>query len=255
MPPAADADDPHAPPSPSLPTSRPTRVRVGVVIPALNEEASIGLVLGDLPWSRVDAVVVADNGSTDATAERARAAGAHVVHAARRGYGSACLAGIAALPPCDIVAFLDADYSDHPDELPTLLAPLLEGRAELVIGSRALGERERGALLPQQRFGNWLATRLMRLLWRAEVTDLGPFRAVTSEALRALEMSDPDFGWTVEMQVKALQRGLRVVEVPVSYRRRVGVSKIAGTLSGTLRAGHKILTTIARLWWRERRAR
>jgi len=229
--------------------------RVGVVIPALNEEASIGLVLADLPWPRLTAVIVADNGSTDATAERARAAGATLVHASRRGYGSACLAGIAALPPCEFVVFLDADYSDHPDELPALLAPLLEGRAELVIGSRALGRSEAGALLPQQRFGNWLATRLMRLLWRVDVTDLGPFRAITRDALRTLEMCDPDFGWTVEMQVKAVQRGLRVVEVPVSYRRRVGVSKIAGTLDGTLRAGHKILFTIARLWWRERRRR
>ncbi|GJM20976.1 MAG: glycosyl hydrolase [Planctomycetota bacterium] len=221
--------------------------RVGVVIPALDEQDSIGLVLGDLPWQLLQQVVVADNGSRDATVERARAAGAEVVHAARRGYGSACLAGLAALRDCDVVAFLDADYSDHPDELPSLLAPLFEGRAELVIGSRALGHSEPGALLPQQRFGNWLATRLMRALWKIDVSDLGPFRAISREALERLDMCDPDFGWTVEMQVKAAQHNLRVLEVPVSYRRRIGHSKIAGTLTGTLKAGHKILSTIAKL--------
>jgi len=228
----------------------PRDAAVSVVIPALDEEASIGAVLADLPAALVREVVVVDNGSTDATAARAREAGARVVAEPRRGYGQACLTGLAALRPCDVVAFLDADHSDHPDELPAVVAPILAGRADLVIGSRALGRAEPGALLPQQRFGNWLATRLIRLLWGARCTDLGPFRAISREALERLGMRDRDFGWTVEMQVRAIQEGLRVVEVPVSYRRRVGVSKIAGTVGGTLRAGVKILWTIAALRWR-----
>jgi len=222
---------------------------VDVVIPALDEEASLPLVLADLPRELVRRVVVADNGSRDGTARVAREGGATVVAAPRRGYGSACLAGLDHLrrtgPPA-IVAFVDADYSDHPDELPLLLAPLLAGRADLVVGSRALGARERGALLPQARAGNAVACLLIRLLYGHRYTDLGPFRAARWEALERLGMSDPDFGWTAEMQVKALARGLRVAEVPVSYRRRVGVSKITGTVRGTLRAGYKILWTVLR---------
>jgi glycosyltransferase involved in cell wall biosynthesis len=179
----------------------------------------------------------------------ARAAGAEVVRASRQGYGSACLAGLdhvrrSGAP--DIVVFVDADYSDHPEELPALVAPILAGEADLVIGSRALGRREPGALLPQARFGNLLACWMIRVLYRHHCTDLGPFRAASWPALESLQMRDPDFGWTAEMQVKALRRGLRVVEVPVSYRRRVGVSKITGTVSGTVRAGYKIITTILR---------
>jgi len=222
---------------------------VDVVIPALDEEASLPLVLADLPRELVRRVVVADNGSRDGTARVAAEAGATVVAAPRRGYGSACLAGLDHLrrsgPPA-IVAFVDADYSDHPDELPLLLSPLLAGRADLVIGSRALGSREKGALLPQARAGNVVACLLIRLLYGHRYTDLGPFRAARWEALERLGMSDPDFGWTAEMQVKALAAGLRVAEVPVSYRRRVGVSKITGTVSGTLRAGYKILWTVLR---------
>ncbi len=229
---------------------------VDVIIPAFNEEASIGKVLGDLPTERLRSVVVADNGSTDATARAAAAAGATVVAAPQRGYGSACLAAIghlaAADPPPHIVVFLDADYSDHPDELPRVIEPLVRGEADLVVGSRALGARERGALVPQARFGNWLSTRLIRWLYGVRMTDLGPFRAILWNRLVELEMADRDFGWTVEMQVKAASAGLGYREVPVSYRRRIGASKISGTLSGSVRAGWKILYTIFRL--RRRRA-
>lgn len=227
-------------------------VRVDVVIPALDEEASLPLVLADLtalPAGAVRRVVVADNGSADGTARVAREGGAVVVEAPRPGYGSACLAGLAHLrahDPPDVVVFLDADYSDHPDELPRLVAPLLTGEADLVIGSRILGERERGALLPQARAGNLVACTLIRLLYGHRYTDLGPFRAVRWPALERLGMADPDFGWTAEMQVKALRHGLRVTEVPISYRRRVGVSKITGTVKGTLLAGYKILWTVLR---------
>ncbi|HUO86674.1 MAG TPA: glycosyltransferase family 2 protein, partial [Thermoanaerobaculia bacterium] len=190
-----------------------------------------------------------DNGSSDGTARVARAAGAVVVAAPRRGYGSACLAGLEWLrahDPPDVVCFLDADHSDHADELPWVIGPILAGDADLVIGSRVLGRREPGALLPQARAGNLVACLLIRLLYRHRYTDLGPFRAIRWTALERLAMADPDFGWTAEMQVKALRHGLRVREVPVSYRRRTGVSKITGTVSGTLRAGHKILWTVLR---------
>lgn len=222
---------------------------IDVVIPAFDEEASIGLVLDSIPRPPVRRVVVADNNSTDATAAVARDRGAIVVSASRQGYGSACLAGMGYLRRSDspeIVVFLDADYSDHPEELPRLVEPIVDDRADLVIGSRVLGDREPGALLPQARAGNLVACLLMRLLYGHRFTDLGPFRAVRWTTLEALEMEDPDFGWTAEMQVKALKRGVRVKEVPVSYRKRVGVSKITGTLRGTLRAGYKILWTIVR---------
>jgi glycosyltransferase involved in cell wall biosynthesis len=222
---------------------------VDVVIPALNEEASLPLVLAALPRPPVRRVVVADNGSRDGTARVAREGGAVVVPAARRGYGSACLAALDHLRshgPPDIVVFVDADYSDHPEELPHLIAPLLTGDADVVIGSRVLGEREPGALLPQARAGNLVACTLIRLLYGHRYTDLGPFRAALWPALERLGMADPDFGWTAEMQVKALRHGLRVAEVPVSYRRRVGVSKITGTVVGTVRAGYKILWTVLR---------
>ena len=220
--------------------------RISLVIPALNEEDSLPLVLKALPPGVLHEVVVADNGSTDRTAEVARTHGARVVTESRRGYGSACLAGIAALEDPDIVAFLDGDFSDDPSELPAVLAPILEGRADLVIGSRMTGPREKGALLPQALFGNWLATALIRMFWGERFTDLGPFRAIRADSLRALAMADRDFGWTVEMQVKAARQGLRCTEVPVSYRRRVGESKITGTVRGTVLASHKILSTIFR---------
>ncbi|HMA19007.1 MAG TPA: glycosyltransferase family 2 protein [Thermoanaerobaculia bacterium] len=222
-------------------------MRAAVIIPVFNERESLPLVLADLPRDHVSEIIVVDNGSTDGTSSVVRDSAVTTVREERRGYGSACLAGIAALESSrpDVVVFLDGDYSDHPEELPRLLDGIEQG-ADLVIGSRTLGSREPGALLPQARFGNALACSLIRLLLRHRYTDLGPFRAIRWEALQRLEMADRDFGWTVEMQVKAVIEGLRIAEIPVSYRRRVGVSKITGTLSGTLRAGSKILRTIAR---------
>lgn len=220
-------------------------LRIGLVIPALDEAASIGLVVRSVPpW--VDRVVVADNGSSDQTAEVAAAAGAQVVREPRRGYGSACLAGAEAVRDCDVVVFADADGSDDLAEMNRVVAPILTGHAALVIGSRVRGRAEKGALTPQQRFGNALACLLIRLRWRVRFTDLGPFRAVTRQALDRLAMADPDYGWTVEMQVKAAQSSMAVVEVPVSYRRRIGRSKISGTVRGVLAAGAKILWVIAR---------
>jgi glycosyltransferase involved in cell wall biosynthesis len=232
---------------------RPGRTRrVGLVIPAWNEEAALPLVLGELPSGLFARVVVADNGSTDRTAELARAGGAEVVHEPRRGYGSACLAGLAALArpgpdgaaplgPGDAVAFVDADHSDYPEDLAAVLAPLLAGDADLVIGSRILGGAGLDALLPQAWFGNRLACFLMRLLFGVRASDLGPMRAIRVDALEHLGLGDRTFGWTIEMQLKAHAAGLRVREVPVRYRPRIGTSKITGTLSGTVRAGFKIL--------------
>jgi glycosyltransferase involved in cell wall biosynthesis len=222
--------------------------RISVIIPVFNEQDGIVSILRDIPKGLVSEVIVVDNGSTDRTAQLAGQAGARVVREARRGYGSACLAGIGAADRPEILVFLDGDYSDHPEEMPLLLDPILRGEADLVIGSRMLGRRERGALMPQARFGNWLATRLIRLLFGVRFTDLGPFRAVTREALGRIGMRDTTFGWTAEMQVKAARLGLRTAEAPVSYRRRKGVSKITGTVSGTVKAGYKILYTIFRYW-------
>jgi glycosyltransferase involved in cell wall biosynthesis len=247
-------------PSPlSTPKSTP-ELSIVVIIPAFNEASSISTVLEHIPSQlpleapHCISVIVVDNNSTDDTAERAGSAGALVVHEARRGYGSACLRGIATaammLPKPDIVVFLDGDYSDTPEEMAALVPPVAKGEVELMIGSRVLGIRcgkvERGALLPQARFGNTLATRLIAWLWGVHFTDLGPFRVITWEALEHLQMADTNFGWTVEMQIKAALYGLRCAEVPVSYRKRVGVSKITGTISGTIKAGTKILWTIAR---------
>ncbi len=226
---------------------------IDVIIPAYNEEASIGLVVAELPHALLREVIVCNNNSRDRTAEVAAAAGATVVHEARAGYGSACLRGmqhIAARPASehpDIVVFIDGDHSDYPEQLPELVAPILNAGYDLVIGSRARGEAEAGSMTLPQVFGNWLATNLIRWLYGYEFTDLGPFRAIRYSSLVALRMRDPDFGWTVEMQVRAAKAGMKCTEVPVGYRRRIGVSKISGTVRGTVLAGHKILWTIFKL--------
>lgn len=223
-----------------------------VIIPALNEEHSIGQVIQEIPQGLVREVIVANNGSTDRTAAVARAFGATVVDQPLPGYGNACLMAMEYLraKPApehpDIVVFLDGDHSDYPAEMPALLRPILEAGDDLVIGSRALGNAEPGAMQPQQVFGNWLATSLIRLFWGYRFTDLGPFRAVRWHQLLALGMADKNYGWTVEMQVKAALHHLRCSEVPVNYRRRIGVSKVSGTLKGSVRAGHKILLVIFR---------
>jgi len=221
---------------------------IDVIIPAYNEEESIGLVLNDIPAGLVRQVVVANNNSTDRTAERAEEAGAVVVDQPEQGYGAACLMAIetslSSNPPPDILVFLDADYSDHPEEMPLLLEPILSGRVEMVIGSRALGHREKGSMMPQQVFGNRLATSLMKIIYGSTFTDLGPFRAITRKAYEEIGMVDRNFGWTVEMQVKALKKNIATAEIPVSYRRRKGVSKVSGTVKGSILAGYKIIYTI-----------
>jgi len=222
--------------------------RVALIIPALDEEQTIGATLDELAGEQLAQVIVVDNGSRDRTAEVAWARGANVIVEPRRGYGQACLAGVAALGSgVDIVAFMDADGSDDPADLDRLTAPIARGDADLVIGSRVLGERERGSLAPQQRLGNRLATLLLHVLFGARHTDLGPFRAIRRDALARLGMSDTNFGWTIEMQIKARRAHLRVVEVPVRHRRRRGgESKISGSLRGSILAGAKILWTILR---------
>jgi glycosyltransferase involved in cell wall biosynthesis len=233
-----------------LPTRPPV---IDVIIPAYNEEESIALVVNELPKTVVRDIIVCNNNSKDATAKVARNAGAVVVDESRPGYGSACLRGmahIAARPASehpDIIVFIDGDHSDYPEQLPELVAPIFNDGVDLVIGSRALGDLEPGSMQPQQIFGNWLATSLIKLIYGVEFTDLGPFRAIRYDKLVALGMCDPDFGWTVEMQVRAAKAGLTSVEVPVRYRNRIGVSKISGTLRGTILAGHKILWTIFKL--------
>jgi glycosyltransferase involved in cell wall biosynthesis len=223
-----------------------------LIIPALDEEDTIGEVVAAVDREIVDRIIVADNDSRDATAERAAEAGATVVREPRRGYGSACLAAIRAAPEAEILVFLDGDGSDDPTEIPQLLAALLDTGADLAIGSRTLGRAEPGALTTVQRFGNALTCGLVRLFWGARFTDLGPFRAITREAYDLIEMSDPDFGWTIEMQVKAAQHRLATVEVPVSRRvRRGGESKVTGNVVGSYRAGKRILGYVAEAKLRE----
>lgn len=228
---------------------------VAVVIPALDEEAALPGVLDGLRRAAREGfslreIVVADNGSTDRTADVAEACGARVVHEPRRGYGAACLAALAALrsAPPDVVVFIDADGSDEPAELSDVMRPIVDGRADLVIGSRLLGRAEPGALTPVQSFGNGLSAVLMRFFYGARFSDLGPFRAIRWSSLERLGMRDRDYGWTVEMQTRALRAGLACVEVPVTYRRRAGGrSKVAGTVRGVVGAGWKILFTIFRV--------
>ncbi len=220
--------------------------KISVIIPAYNEEESLPHVLNDLPRDRLHQIIVVDNRSTDRTSEVASANGATVVYEKRQGYGQACLSGMDALDNPDIVVFLDGDYSDFPEEIDLLLAPILKGEADFIVGSRMILEESRKALLPQARYGNQLAVFLIRLFFGHRFTDLGPFRAIRYESLQAIGMRDKNFGWTVEMQIKAVQKELRIREVPVRYRMRIGVSKITGTVSGTLKAGTKIIYTIFR---------
>ena len=221
-----------------------------LIIPALNEADSIGPLLAQVPIGLFSQIIVVDNGSRDSTAEVARASGADVVWEPRLGYGRACLAGLARVRSGTTgVVFMDADLSDDPADLGPLTAALRSGSWDLVIGSRVLGNRESGSLTALQRFGNWLATRLIRCLWGASFTDLGPLRALRMDAIRRLDLRDPSFGWNVEMQAKAARLRLRATEVPVSYRRRrFGKSKISGTLQGSMAAGIQILVTVYRCW-------
>lgn len=224
---------------------------VDVIIPAYNEEQSIPFVLDDIPKSSVRHIIVANNNSSDSTAEKAKAHGAIVVDEPRAGYGAACLKGmeyIARLDVApDIVVFLDGDYSDYPEQLPVLVDAILSKDYDLVIGSRNLGVMEPGAMKPQQIFGNWLATCLIKMIYKYSFTDLGPFRAIKYDKLLELEMADRDYGWTVEMQVKAAKNKFRCGEVPMDYKNRIGKSKVSGTVKGTILAGHKILWTIFKL--------
>lgn len=230
-------------------------MKIDVIIPAYNEEQSVGKVIQCIPKPPVDTVIVVNNASSDRTAAIARQQGARVVDEPVRGYGQACLRGIREADGADIVVFLDADFSDSPEEMTALIEPIVTGEADLVIGSRTRGEREPGALPPHARFGNLLACFLIRHLFGERFTDLGPFRAIRKTSLDALGMRDADYGWTVEMQTRAAMMGLRCREVPVSYRKRIGQSKISGTFSGSVRAGTKILWTIARVALEGRRMR
>ena len=221
---------------------------IRVIIPAYNEEKAIGLVIDEIPEGLVSEVIVADNNSTDNTPEVAKSHGATVVRQPLKGYGNACLKGMEHIANSetqpDIIVFLDGDHSDYPEKMTDLVRPIIEENVHLVIGSRALGQSERGSLTIPQRFGNWLATRLLKIFYGAKYTDLGPFRAIRHDSLLKLDMQDRTFGWTVEMQLKIAKLSLPFVEIPVDYRKRVGKSKISGTISGTLMAGHKILYTI-----------
>lgn len=221
---------------------------IGVIIPAFNEEHAVGLVVDEIPKHLVREIVVVDNNSTDKTALVAAEHGATALSEKRQGYGWACTKAIeyfqASASPPDIVVFLDADHSDYPEEMVDVLKPILEDGYDMVIGSRALGQRESGSMTPQQVFGNWLATTLMRWFYGIRFTDLGPFRAIRFDKLLALKMSEMTYGWTVEMQVKAVKQGMKCCEVPVNYRQRIGFSKVSGTVKGTIGAGYKILVTI-----------
>ena len=223
------------------------KAAVNVIIPALNESAAISKVIGDIP-DFVQEIIVVDNGSTDTTAEMAKNAGATVLHESKKGYGYACLKGLDYLKnldqKTDIVVFLDGDYSDYPEQISDVIAPITDNNMDFVLGSRKKNLSEKGAMQPQQRFGNWLATRLMTLFFNSKFTDLGPFRAIKYEVLISLDMRDQTYGWTVEMQLKILKQKFTYCEVPVKYRNRIGVSKVSGTLKGTIFAGVKILSWI-----------
>ena len=225
-----------------------TNGNVYVIIPAYNEEKSIAKVILDVPKNLVKEIIVGNNNSNDNTALEAKNAGATVVDAPISGYGNACLKGIDYLKDKakadDIIVFMDGDYSDYPEEIVKIIAPIQNNKADLVIGSRTLGIKERGAMTLPQEFGNWLATRLIKLFYGVKFTDLGPFRAITWGNLMTINMQDKTYGWTVEMQIKAAKSGLKSVEVPVTYRKRIGVSKVSGTLKGVILAGYKIIWMI-----------
>lgn len=220
---------------------------IKAIIPAYNEENSIGKVISDIP-PIVDEIIVVNNNSTDATERVAKTAGATVINEPKRGYGYACLCGMNYISlqetKPDIIVFLDGDYSDYPQQLSQLVAPIIEKDIDLVIGARVRALREKGAMTYPQKFGNWLATKLMKLFFGARFTDLGPFRAIKYSKLLALHMEDKTYGWTVEMQLKALKKNYPYTEVPMRYRNRIGVSKVSGTLKGAIFAGIKILTWI-----------
>jgi glycosyltransferase involved in cell wall biosynthesis len=227
---------------------------VSVIIPTHNEAQAIERVLADIPSDLVTEVIIVDSNSSDGTPEIAARMGARVIQEPRRGYGRACLTGLAAANSPDVILFLDGDYSDRPSELPILLAPIVEGRADITLGSR-LHERNSSDALPwHQVFGNRLAARLIRLLYGLKITDLGPFRAARADVLRALGLEETTYGWAVEMILKGALAGYRVIEVPVSYYPRIGKSKISGTLKGTLGAGWFIISLIVRYYFRQRRA-
>lgn len=223
---------------------------IHVIVPAFNEAQSIGRVISEIPADWVSKIIVVNNASTDATGDAAIAAGAVVLNEPLRGYGYACLRGISYCerqsPRPDIIVFLDGDHSDYPEEIPDLVKPILDGKADLVVGSRALGKRQPGSMTVQQIFGNWLATKLLKVFFNVTFTDLGPFRAIRFPSLLMLAMQDKTYGWTVEMQIKAAKGNLRCWEVPVRYRKRIGRSKISGTIRGTVMAGYKILHTLFR---------
>ena len=219
--------------------------KIGVLIPALNEEKAISKVIQDIPdW--IDRILVVDNGSSDDTAKIAAALNADVASEPQRGYGAACLTGIAHLQDMDIIVFLDGDYSDYPEEMAMLVDPIIADSSDLVIGSRSSGQSQSGSLTLQQIAGNWLACRLMNLIWSTNYTDLGPFRAIRTTSLEKLAMKDRGYGWTIEMQIKSALHRLRVREVPVRYRVRIGKSKISGTIKGTIMASLKIISVIMR---------
>src|SRR5260370_21566739 len=236
----------------SLVVANGGQVRVSVIIPTRNEAQAIGRVLADLPRNLVNEVIVVDNCSSDGTPETAAGMGARVISEPRGGYGHACLTGVAAADTPDVVVFLDGDYSDRPAELPLLLAPIADGRADITVGSRLAGPRAPGALPWHALFGNWLAASLIRNLFGLRISDLGPFRAARAEALRAVELEETTYGWAVELIVKGAIRGLRIIEVPVSYDPRIGKSKISGTLRGTIGAAWFILSLITRYYFQRR---
>ena len=219
---------------------------ISVVIPAFNEDQSIGKVVLDIDRELVNHVIVVNNNSTDNTVKVAIEAGAIVLDETRKGYGWACLKGIAECEKLntEIIVFLDGDYSDYPEEIKDVVAPILENDRDLVIGSRVLGKREKGSLTPQQVFGNWLATKLIRVFYRGKFTDLGPFRAMKFQSLQKLGMSDKTYGWTIEMQIKVLKHKMSYSEVPVNYKKRIGISKVSGTVKGTILAGIKIIFAV-----------